>query len=500
MTLSRFRETDSHEHAASSAIGHDSFDEYRLLNLTRPQSMVSDATGRYSVTLNDVGGPTSFSDERGTWRHRNGLWTRDGSSGTDFFAGTVGTTENGAIAIRNYESGVRTIVEADGTRRISIETAQGRRLELTINPAGVMTRHRDGDIEWTSADGNVWISPDRTRTWVGRLGIDQLGRYWEDRDSTKRITVDQSAELSRALEAQERMSQEWGIRFSQPGVMVNMYGVYHMSRPLRTDELQTLEAVLRRNRQMDVENLQFVFVVPGPETDSNTMWGSYSRRENYGRGQVRIMPLSPGSLGWRALEGTLEHELVHHEQYNLWGASEWGSANSSDSTGRLIADMGWRRDRVRQANILNGRDRREYQRVEGEWAPLVNGTPATTGRLSDQQMRARALIAPCTNYFNTPGEMHAEAMAMFRMSRAMLFHESRQLYELCRRLDQEQINQRLGTSDGNPRFIRAIDGRVVESTEENTNAVRNIEREWESGGHPPPAPGVGGRHLCGCCV
>ncbi len=462
-------------------------------------------SGAYRATVNPAGRVSAFVDPRGEWRRLNDVWVRQNSRETDFFAGSVTVDNRDTIHVNNTDSGVRTEIDTDGTRRLSLETADHHRYQVTINPSGRTTGYLRDGAEWSTTDGKNWTSSTGQR-WQGALGVDEFGRYWERPAGGERTILARSAALDNVLRETERLSRAWNIRFAQPGDSINLYETNYTCRAPRADELRALETVLYRNQQMDVNALQFAFVNPGRLTDSNTMWGCYSRSGNNGNPRVSIMPLRPGAMGWQALEGTLEHELVHHEQYNLWGASEWGSASSPASTTRLIADMGWRRDRTRGVNIFHDRAGNEWERVDSRWAPIVDGKPSgdTASRVTDEAMRGRARVRPSTNYFNNPGEMHAECMAMFRMSRELLFTESRQLYDLCRRWDQEGIDAGWGTAGGRSRVIRAIDGSLVQASEANLRAVRETEERWQNRPLPSPAAPRPGMHsentrLCGCC-
>ena len=465
---------------------------------------IADDKGKFSASLNWSGKIVAFQDERGRWENVDGAWTRKGSRGTDFFDGevVVDPKKSEFISISNSDSGVTRTILRDGSSRAQFHTEAGARYSLTRDAEGIEREITIDSSTWKSSNGKDWVEEGSGQKWSGRVGVDEFGRYWEKSSGGTQV-IAESAELSSRLKRQQKLQSDWKIDFVAPGGKITQYGKTYTCRPLRESELNCLETVLYRNQQMNVSGLQFAFIDAGPETDSNTsLWGSYNRTENGGGPRLKIMPLYHESKGWSALEGTLEHELVHHEQHNNWGSSRWGSTSSPRAAKGFASDMGWSYDTASGAQFLADRDGGFWARVEDGWAPVVGNTPILERKISNADMRAQAKVKPCTTYFTSPGEMHAEGMAMFRMSRSQLFAESPTMYELCKKWDQSLIDGRFGTADGKPRFIRDAKGAIIKATEQNLNRVREDEANWRLEMMPPLLQ-RGNTYIAGasgCCV
>lgn len=87
---------------------------------------------------------------------------------------------------------------------------------------------------------------------------------------------------------------------------------------------------------------------------------------------------------------------------------------------------------------------------DGQWL-TENGIAAPTAEaakvLSNSQVKAAAVVTPASDYFDTPAEVHAEAMKLYRLggaSRRMLLVKSPVLYRLVEADDQSEINLRFG--------------------------------------------------------
>ncbi len=87
---------------------------------------------------------------------------------------------------------------------------------------------------------------------------------------------------------------------------------------------------------------------------------------------------------------------------------------------------------------------------DGQWL-TENGLPAPTAEaakaLSNSQVKEAAVVTPASNYFDTPAEVEAEAMKLYRLggpSRRLLLLKAPVLYRLVEAEDQNEINLRFG--------------------------------------------------------
>lgn len=430
-------------------------------------------------------------DETGQWDSRDGeVWVRRGSNGRHIWRGTVRFDADNNYITVGTDSGVTYSTRQDGSWTASIVTGGGVRYEVTYGRDGNPTGCRTGNLVYTSADGgNTWTEVASGQVYRGRCGIDPYGQYWEHPQGGDRRIVTRASELDRVERRQRQLTERYGVIFPRPGEVVQYSNQPYTTRPPTIAELDCLEDVLRRNGQMNLRGLRFCFVQATRSTDNLSLWGVYQRQGNEGNPQVLLMPSATRTIrGWNALEGTIEHEIVHHEQYNLWGRHEWGSAQSPLFTRELLREMGWVYDAASgQSRILDRESNQwQYNYTAGRWEQVVGGHPDPRRTLTSAELRERAQVRPSTEYFTTPGEMHAEGLSMFRMDRRMLFDQNSRMYEIIKRWDQQLIDARYGTHNGQPRMIRAIDGSIVPNIEPNRRAVAETEAQWSSAFRPPP--------------
>jgi hypothetical protein len=88
---------------------------------------------------------------------------------------------------------------------------------------------------------------------------------------------------------------------------------------------------------------------------------------------------------------------------------------------------------------------------DGQWL-TENGIAAPTAEaakvLSNSQVKAAAVVTPASDYFDSPAEVEAEAMKLYRLggaSRRMLLIKAPVLYRLVEAEDQNEINLRFGS-------------------------------------------------------
>jgi hypothetical protein len=421
-------------------------------------------------------------DQFGEWDSSDGrTWIMRGTNGRYIWRGVVEIDGNRNYITNNSDTGVRFEQRPNGQTFSSMTDTEGNRIEVGKNRDGSGFHCRDRSGVWMSADGRNWTNRDNGNTWAGSVRIDRFGQYLTQAEGQAAESVTgRSRELSAIVDRQQRLAERYGIVFPRQGQEITYSGSTYTCRPPTNEELDCLTDVLRRNEQMNLRNMRFCFLEANAGPNSG-LWGVYQSTGNEGSAQMLIMPRAATRIrGWDALEGTLLHELVHHEQHQNWGDDYWGAGASAEQTRQVLADLGWvyHADASGRARILD-RDGVAYQRreVDGSslWDPVIDGRPVPERALTNDQMRDRAQVRPSTGYFTYPWEMHAEALAMFRHDRPQLYAESRSLYELMKRYDQAEITRRFGSEDGQPRRIRGVNGDVVPNTPENRRAVEELE-------------------------
>lgn len=464
-----------------------------VLNDLWNKRITQDATGKYKAAVDSKGEVVYFQDERGEWQSKDGkLWSRKGSEDTDQFKGTAKVEKDGTITVTNSDTGVTSSYLKNGSSTRSIVTSDGVTYSITKDASGLQISNKIDDEEWRSTDGVVWKGADG-KVWNGNVQLDRFGQYTEHKIGGENRIQARSKELTKILDRQASIEKDWGVKIVKPGEQIRKYEKDYTCRAPTEAELKVLEVMLYRNQQMNVKNLTVSFVQAGKHTDGSSLWGTYQRQDDKGR--IVIMPKHTAATGWKGLEGTLEHELVHHEQYENWGAYEWGSKNSPAFTTELNSKMGWRYDRDKTRYVISDRYGKDWIRGDGEWLPLVDGKPEKKDAITSSAMRDLARMRPSTHYFNNPGEMHAEGMSMFRMERQLLYKESPQFYETCKTWDQALLDAKYGKkADGQPKIIRDEKGVLVEATNENVDAISKAEAQWRKDLVPRPVR-IGDRYF-----
>lgn len=433
-----------------------------------------DRTGVYSATLNSNKEVTSFKDEEGEWikdRDKD-IWRRKASQRTDYFAGTA-KIENNKLVITDTDTGVTRVREEDGTLTTSFNGRSGEKYAVKTNSQGVATFSQLGDELWDSEDGKNWKLRDSDRTWSGERRINEFGQIFQHPQDGTEFAFDHSRELEKVYSKQNELTRKWGITFGVPGSKFEYSNKVYTARQPSLKELEVVDRVLLRNQQMDVSNLQFIFSDANPATDGGTTWGVYRRRGNFGRPQIPVFPGPQTEEGWYALEGTMEHELVHHEQEMVYGTTQWSGKNANEITAPITAAMGWNNTEDNERTMLLDKENKPWQQLGDSW---INGKD----RITNAQMRARAKVKPATDYFKNPTEMYAEALAMYRQNNDLLFKESPPLYDLAKKWDQDLIDLKYGKNeDKTSKYMRDEDGYIVENSEINRRRRDFTEELWK---------------------
>jgi hypothetical protein len=98
--------------------------------------------------------------------------------------------------------------------------------------------------------------------------------------------------------------------------------------------------------------------------------------------------------------------------------------------------------------------------------------------LDERQIIPLMTVKPLSLYFIYPEEELSEGEAYFhsKEKRAVLAGHSWALYQECKQLDQERINQANGVGpNGEPLYIRSPEGRIVPNDEQHRDEVRRFE-------------------------
>jgi len=429
-------------------------------------------------------------DSTGEWDSTDGQrWVKRGTNDRRIWHGSASISDNGNYTSVNSDSGVTTVTHADGTTSRSITGANGQRTEIRTNAQGVPVYCADSTGTWTSTDGQHWTNTQTGRHNSSTVQIDHFGQYIVKPEGGAERVEGRSRELNAVMDRQAQLTRDYGVVFPKPGEKVRYDGKDLTLRPPTMEELDCVSDVLQRNRQMNMRGLKLSFVESGPSTDDYGLWGVYMSRgaDGHSGRELMLFPKNTQIRGWNGLEGTLEHELVHHEQSTSWGEGTWGRAGQDErarQTRQLMLDFGWVHDQASGQDRLLDKEHPpgqwQFNAQSSRWDPVIGGHPEPGRSITSAQMRDRALVKPATNYFNYPWEMHAEALSMFRHDRHQLYGENRQLYQLMQQYDQREINRQFGSENGQPRMIRGANGLIVPNTEQNRRAVTELEHTWQT--------------------
>jgi hypothetical protein len=427
-------------------------------------------------------------DSSGEWDSKDGTnWVLKGSNNHRFWHGTVEVDANQNYRTQNLDSGVTNSFNKDGTRTRKITGTAGATVEIISDSNGVSTQCSDASGTWTSKDGTNWTNAKTGTTYTGELNIDRFGRYIEKANGIESVSL-RSRELDLVLKRQAEITKAYSAVFPEPGDIVRYSQKDYPTRPPTLAELDCIDKVCAQNKQMDLKDLRFAFVEGSKETDDLWLYGAYQYSGNGGKGQMLLFPNSDRVTGWTGLEGTLQHELVHHEQHQAWGETQWGAATAPAGAKQVMRDLGWAYDATTVRNHILDNKHREfrYNFDSYKWEPMVGGNvdPDPKNALTSAQMRDIAKVKPVTNYFTEPWEMHAEALSLYRFDRHQLWSQSQDMYTLMKKYDQAEIDRRYGQDKGTPKFIRGAGCDVVPNTDANRKALQQIEEGWKTAPKP----------------
>lgn len=484
------------------------------ISRNKPDLTTIDATGtgkKVDVTIkrDESGRPAFVRDHMGQWKSEDGGKTwKTGEPTFLVRRGEVGIDSRGRYSFDNEDYGVKSTFSPDGTSTRSMRTANGAELSVTRDARGVPTGFRDRSGEWRG-DGRNWTN---SRTGETRTGSVNLTEYGEFKfKSAKGETVEKTEQLERIQALQKNLTDQYGIEFGKPGEKGRENRTeMHMAGVPTEAELKVLGDVLDKTSHENYRGMKIWFVRSDTYEDKE-LYGHYGNESGKGPGhgcsggcshnegkvahaggEMVIMPKARQTLhGAEGLEGTLLHELSHHEQGQRFGHdNEWGGKGSTRASRAEAGDLGWTWSKKHGAFLLKDREGGLWRRSEDEkWRWTAGKRPEDGKRLLESEdMQKRALVRPATDYFPYPYEHQSEGLTLFRIGvgesadgkdRRELARLSPELYGKIKRFDQESIDRGSGkTVTGEPEMIRGLNGRLVENTPANRRLVEEAERSW----------------------
>lgn len=273
-----------------------------------------------------------------------------------------------------------------------------------------------------------------------------------------------------------------------------------LARKPKLNELYGIEAALTSSLPSNLApdskfGIKFYFLQEQLYKDSKDAAAYYVFKDKDGRAAIyatpgsldKLWPTEADAPSWAVkqrtskdgvfydtIESLMMHELAHNHQGRMgWDDSDkkqqmatlTGFAMLSEADGRTAFFIkvkvnntsidGQSADTIELYRLEDGVDHsagKRWLRVSesGQWL-TENGLPAPTADaakvLSNSQVRAAAVVPPASNYFDTPAEVEAEAMKLYRLggsSRRLLLQTAPSLYRLVESEDQIEINQRFG--------------------------------------------------------
>ncbi len=463
------------------------------------------------------GQPNFVRDHLGEWTSKDGgkTWKTE-EPASRVRRGEVSIDAKGNYSYENTDYGIKSTFSPDGKVTRTITDAAGDQFAVTRDKKGVPIGFTDKTGDWTG-DGKNWTNTKTNETKTGTVALTEFGEF-RFKPNKGDAVVAQTPQLERINKLQDEICRDFGIIFAKPGEKKKNEDRDPNSPPeaqlyagVPTEaELNTLKEVLKNTDHENYKGMKVWFVRPD-ENDQVATYGFYHphgenqpQGDNCGKccgskaalqdaknGEMVILPLARQEVnGFGGLEGTLYHEFGHHEQ-KLGVGMEMLGPESKPEGKKLAAEMGWQWSKRLNEPVLEDKTgglwRWDEQGNKYRWA---GGHQPEDGkhRLNPEQMRDRAKVTPINGYFNAPEEMHAEALAGFRTGesngpkggRNTLAIDSPQLYDTIKRYDQEHIDKKYGkTPGGESKFIRGLDGKVIENNAENRNAIQAKEEQWK---------------------
>lgn len=468
-----------------------------------------------SIRYDAEGRATELRDHLGEWTSTDGGKTwKTGEPNFRVRRGETSIDEKGNYIIKDTDYGVKSTFSPDGTSTRTIETASGERYSVQKNAQGVPLSFTDPKGIWTG-DGTNWTNQETGETRKGRVSISEHGQFsFRSIERGGENTVRQTSQLDRIQTFKAELERDFNVKFAKPGEKVPDNEGRPAFNGMPTEgELQVLKDVLEKTKHENYAGTKLWFVRPHENGDE--AYGHYSNDNDngdgrhscggackHGKGKIAtaggdmvILPRARQNLhGTEGLEGTLLHEFGHHEQGERFGhQTEWGGRRSTQQARQMAQELGWVYSPRLGENLLKDKNGGlwRYNEKKDDWRWAGGTRPADNQRrLESKEMRERALVRPSTNYFPYPYEHHAEALAMFRVAapdeggttsgdRRTLAQDTPDLYKKIREFDQRSIDRSMGTNEqGESKYIRDLNGRLIENTAENRRRIHDAERSW----------------------
>lgn len=182
----------------------------------------------------------------------------------------------------------------------------------------------------------------------------------------------------------------------------------------------------------------------------------------------------------QGIQGLTTHETAHNSEINIHNIFGEDTVNEM---------MGWSK------RMVKGPD----GQMHPEWSikgkngetmtppadTLATATPKWTvrdasgkviGKIDPKEVAERALMRPATSYLESPSEMLAEGLTMYRLGgeqRESFMKSSPHFFKLIQDFDQAEMDRLTGEGKN----MRSFDGRMVPRTPENLEALRVREDE-----------------------
>lgn len=447
------------------------------------------------------GKPFAVRDHLGEWNSTDGGTTwKTGEPNFRVRRGEVSIDSKGVYTFNNDDYGVQSKFLPDGTSSRQIKTPSGETYSVQRNQQGVPISFSAPSGNWRG-DGANWINETTGEKRAGRVNLTEHGEFRFESKTEK--TIVQSPQLERIKSLESELSQKYGIKFGKAGEQIPD-GEGAINGVPTEAELKVLDDVVKKTNHENYQGMKIWFVRPNENKEN--YFGYYGNESNNGKGShscsggcahsngtartaggdMVVLPKARQEpRGTEGLEGTLLHEFVHHEQGQRYGhQTQWGGRNSTPEARELAGRLGWVYNPALKEHLLLDQNGGQWRYDENKDNWFKHRGANTSERLTNQQMKERALIKPISDYFPYPYEHHAEGLAMFRMGvgedpkagdRRTLAQTSPELYKIIKQHDQEAIDRKHG---GDSKEIRDLNGHLIPNTENNRRRILEAERAW----------------------
>ncbi len=296
-------------------------------------------------------------------------------------------------------------------------------------------------------------------------------------------------------EIEERIKSHYGVRVSHCGELTSASPVRsrRSSYKLRLRspmllELSALETAIEHSvpsfylRSSHEKSLKVYFLQDWNYCAARADWGF----DYAGKPAIFVEPAFANAGNFAFLKEVFLHELAHNASYNM------GFRPKNPGAWKLSKKLGWfyffnPNARIQGFAIESSDGRLFRQGNSSRWIRCDrSGLPLSKAgervrlrdaeRLGANQIRELANVRPVSAYFPNPMEVMAEGLCFFRNNRACrrrLLVESPKLYSIVKEEDQNEIDKSFGRS----KYLRGLDGRLLQATEKNRRLVEKFESQ-----------------------